>query len=346
MKKTYLGIMLGIAVTALLIGGCGGSSTSGNIENNIEAGDSKIEENEEPRQDDIPEEKKEEEETKAEPVEEAGSEAEDETSTGRKDGERFEDVIMLEGMEETVRYEHVINKKIGFEMDYDYESFERYTEAGSERFISVYDDPKNPESFLEVKFSREDPDSVYESIKSQSNGLEITEKESYDFDLAGSGIMFYINDDDGDFQASDPLQEVFIIPAGDGSLIATAHYTVEGQEGFGSRFAYIVNTIVVIDREEEKPVSDEQALNAIKKYCYLNYPDLEDVINEDKATVYWDISSSDDKEIVVLFRSYTGALVRYYIDPVSGDTYVTEFVEGITPAEERTDESFNVRDYL
>ena len=331
MKKTYLGIMLGIAVTALLIGGCGGSSTSGNIENNIEAGDSKIEENEESRQDDIPEEKEEEEETKAEPVEEAGSEAEDETGTGRKDGERFEDVIMLEGMEETVRYEHVINKKIGFEMDYDYESFERYTEAGSERFISVYDDPKNPESYLEVKFSREDPDSVYELIKSQSNGLEITEKESYDF---------------GDFQASDPLQEVFIIPAGDGSLIAAAHYTVEGQEGFGSRFAYIVNTIVVIDREEEKPVSDEQALNAIKKYCYLNYPDLEDVINEDKATVYWDISSSDDKEIVVLFRSYTGALVRYYIDPVSGDTYVTEFVEGITPAEERTDESFNVRDYL
>ncbi len=33
-------------------------------------------------------------------------------------------------------------------------------------------------------------------------------------------------------------------------------------------------------------------------------------------------------------------------DPASGDTYVTEFVSGITPEEERTDETFNVREYI
>ncbi len=51
-------------------------------------------------------------------------------------------------------------------------------------------------------------------------------------------------------------------------------------------------------------------------------------------------------QIVVLFRSYTGALVRYYIDPASGETYVTEFVSGITPEEERTEETLNVKDYI
>ena len=47
-----------------------------------------------------------------------------------------------------------------------------------------------------------------------------------------------------------------------------------------------------------------------------------------------------------MFRSYTGALIRYYIDPVSGETYVTEFVPGITSEEQRTEESFNARDFL
>ena len=58
------------------------------------------------------------------------------------------------------------------------------------------------------------------------------------------------------------------------------------------------------------------------------------------------MSSSDDQEIVVLFRSYTGALIRFYIDPVSGETYVTEFVPGITPQEQRTEETLNIREYL
>ncbi len=42
----------------------------------------------------------------AKETEEASSEAE---KSGMKDGDRFDDVIILEGMEETVHYEHVIN---------------------------------------------------------------------------------------------------------------------------------------------------------------------------------------------------------------------------------------------
>ena len=51
-------------------------------------------------------------------------------------------------------------------------------------------------------------------------------------------------------------------------------------------------------------------------------------------------------EIVILYRSYTAAQIRYYIDPNTGDTYVTEFVPGITDEEERTEETFNVKDYM
>lgn len=95
-----------------------------------------------------------------------------------------------------------------------------------------------------------------------------------------------------------------------------------------------------------KKLSDQQALAAIKQYCLVNNPDLESIVNAGDQQVYWDIQSSTDSEIVVLFRSYTGALIRYYIDPVSGESYATEFVPGITSEEQRTEESFNARDFL
>ena len=63
-------------------------------------------------------------------------------------------------------------------------------------------------------------------------------------------------------------------------------------------------------------------------------------------TISWEVSENEAGEIVVLYRSYTAAQIRYYINPITGETYVTEYVEGITPEEERTEESLNVRDYL
>ncbi|MDO4982107.1 MAG: hypothetical protein Q4E35_00945 [Eubacteriales bacterium] len=97
---------------------------------------------------------------------------------------------------------------------------------------------------------------------------------------------------------------------------------------------------------ETEKISDEQALSAIRYYCLSSNPNLESIVNSGEYPVYWEISAGDERETVVLFRAYTGALVRYYIDRLTGDTYVTEFVPGITPEEQRTDESFNVRDYI
>ena len=96
----------------------------------------------------------------------------------------------------------------------------------------------------------------------------------------------------------------------------------------------------------EKIVTDEQAVTAIREYCHVNNPDLEDIENAGEYPVYWDVESATNQEIVVLFRSYTGAQIRYYIDRISGNTYVTEYVPGITDEEERTDEEFSVWDYL
>ena len=97
---------------------------------------------------------------------------------------------------------------------------------------------------------------------------------------------------------------------------------------------------------KESASTDEQLLAAIKKYCCTMNPDLENIANAGEYPVYWEIVSSDEQEAVVLFRSYTGAQVRSYIDRATGETYMTEFVPGITTEEQRTGESFNVKDYF
>ncbi len=84
-------------------------------------------------------------------------------------------------------------------------------------------------------------------------------------------------------------------------------------------------------------ITDGEALSAVRTYCLENNPDLEDIIKAGEYPVYWEVETSGEDEVVVLFRSYTGALVRYYVDRAGGDAYITEFVPGITPQEQRTE---------
>ena len=93
-------------------------------------------------------------------------------------------------------------------------------------------------------------------------------------------------------------------------------------------------------------LTEDQALAAIKNYCFKNNPDLQSMVDSGEYDISWEVSTNESGEIVVLYRSYTAAQIRYYIDPASGETYVTELVPGIIDEEQRTDESFNVKDHL
>ena len=166
----------------------------------------------------------------------------------RQDGERFEDVIMLEGMEETVKYEHVVNKTLGIEMDYDYESFVRRSEADRERFVSVWDNAATPENWLEVTYSAESTEaaaaSVREALSLEYDLLEDTRT----LDRAGDCLRIEASVIKGTNNMAPQIQTVYIIPAPDGCLIASAHCAIEASEGFGRRFAYMLNTLSVISR--------------------------------------------------------------------------------------------------
>ena len=100
-----------------------------------------------------------------------------------------------------------------------------------------------------------------------------------------------------------------------------------------------------VEGSESDALTDEQALEAVKNYCFSKNPDLKNKVDSGEYNIYWDVTASNADKIVVLFRSYTSAQIRYYIDPISGETYVTELVPGIIDEEQRTEESFNIRDY-
>ena len=263
----------------------------------------------------------------------------------RQDGERFESVIMLEGMEETVHYEHIRREDLGFEIDYDYEAFARQSTPDRELFVSVWDDPNNPENYMEMIHRPEDAETVAAFVSEAfSREYDITTVPC-ELNYAGTCTRIEASVIKGTNNMADQIQAVYIIPASDGCIVATTHSFIAESEGFGHRFDYMLNTLKLINGSCGA-LSDEQALSAIRNYCLLNNPDLENYVNTGEYPTYWELASSDASQVVVVFRSYTGALTRYYIDRATGDAYVTEFVPGITPEEMPTEESLNVWDYL
>ena len=269
------------------------------------------------------------------------------TQDERQDGERFEAVIMMEGMEETVRYEHIRREDLGFAMDYDYENFVRQSEGDRERFVSNWDDPADPQNYLEVSYDTGNANLVADAISAGLSDVYDLLQDERELDNSVKCLRIEASVIKGTNQMADRIQEIYIIPAGSGSIVARAYYAIEGAEGFGRRFAYMVRTLNTLERDVEgTPVEDELALSIIQNYCLTQNPDLQGIVDAGEYPVSWEIESSDGQQVVILFRSYTGALVRYYIDRATGDTYVTEFVPGITAQEQRTGESFKLWDQV
>ncbi len=183
----------------------------------------------------------------AENASESSETSETKSGSGHEDGERSESIIMIEGMEEAVSYEHIRNSTVGIEMDYDYELFERHSEPDRECFVSRYDDPGNYENYLEVTYSEEDAESVAAAVsETLSNDYDII-REEFMLEHAGRCIRIDASADKGGLTMPEKLRMVYIIPADDGCCIATAHYSIEGAEGFGVRFRNMMHTLELIE---------------------------------------------------------------------------------------------------
>ena len=167
-----------------------------------------------------------------------------EEGPAREDGERFEETIIMEGMEETVQYEHVKNETIGYEMDYDYESFKKETEGLRERYVSIYD--VEPENYMLVAYWEETPEDAVKEISEELSEVYEVEVQDYTLEKAGACKRIPAEVLKGTNNMADELQMVYVIPAGEGSLVVREYYAIEASEGFGRRFRYMLNTLKVM----------------------------------------------------------------------------------------------------
>ena len=161
-------------------------------------------------------------------------------------GEHFEGTVPLEGTEQTVHYEAIRNDALGFEMGYDYENFVRHSEADCETFISDWDNPDNPEIYLEITHSSDDAETTAASIAETLSAQYDVSRWEYTLDRAGDCIDLRGELDKEGQMSIWELQMVYIIPADDGCFVAWGHYTQESAEGSGARFRGMMHTFAVL----------------------------------------------------------------------------------------------------
>ncbi len=174
--------------------------------------------------------------------------AEPAAESGRQDGERFEDTIILEGMEEPVHYEHIRNETLGFEMDYDYDLCTRQSSADRERIVSSWDDPDNPEDYLDVTHDTGNAELVADVIIARLSEEYDPYVDYIELDHVGRCIYIMASGIKNTNQMAERLQTVYVIPAQDGCLVAEVHCFVEEAEGMGRRFSNMVNTLSLLNR--------------------------------------------------------------------------------------------------
>ena len=282
------------------------------------------------------------------PAPEAGPEPElpEHEESERQDGERFEGTVTFAGMDETVQYEHLRNDTLGFSMDYEVENFVRISTVERELFVSVWDDLEHPENYLEVKYNPVDAQTVAANIAALlSAEYEVRRDDAFVLNGAGTCIRLAADEVKGGGYMAEQLQTVYVIPAADGCRIAWEHMYITDSEGFGKHLSAMLHSLTVRTARGDDLLTDERAASAIRNYCLIQNPDLNGILQQEDAPVYWELLSSDGDEIVVLYRSYTGAQNRYYINAVTGEATVTQLVPGILDEEQSTEEVLNVWEY-
>jgi hypothetical protein len=166
---------------------------------------------------------------------------------GMQNGERYEGVIILEGMEEAVQYEHIRNVVLGFEMDYDYEILERRQDADRELFLALGEDPEDPWNYFEIRRTAGDADSVSAGLRADfSDAYETVSAAPFTFDGAGACTCINVSGAKDGKAPAGSLLTVYVIPADGSCLVALVRCTFESAGGFGVRANAMLNTLTLI----------------------------------------------------------------------------------------------------
>lgn len=91
----------------------------------------------------------------------------------------------------------------------------------------------------------------------------------------------------------------------------------------------------------ERQITAEMAYKGVNNYCHKEYD--WSIAEENPSIMYVEMGDETDSTYQVTFRSYTGALVYFYVDKTSGTTRIVERVPSLGIEEEVG--SFKLSDY-
>jgi len=89
-------------------------------------------------------------------------------------------------------------------------------------------------------------------------------------------------------------------------------------------------------------ITAEMAYNGVSNYCHSTYD--WSVAEDNPSIMYVQMGEETDSAYQVVFRSYTGAFVNFYIDKTNGTTRIEEYVPTLDVRNEAG--TINIFDYL
>ena len=107
----------------------------------------------------------------------------------------------------------------------------------------------------------------------------------------------------------------------------------------------VISTSMLETLDDQDLLKDEDVLEGFENYLHFKIKDLDEILSEGKKPCTWGIASSDKNEIMIMFKSHTGSLLRYHVNRNTGKTYVTSYSVEYNDYF-RTKETLNIRDYL
>ena len=91
-----------------------------------------------------------------------------------------------------------------------------------------------------------------------------------------------------------------------------------------------------------RTITEEMAYEGVNNYCHKEYD--WSIAKDNPDIMFVQIGEETDSAYQVVFRSYTGAFVHFYVDKTSGTTKIVEKVPNLNVEEEAG--TINLFDYL
>lgn len=95
-------------------------------------------------------------------------------------------------------------------------------------------------------------------------------------------------------------------------------------------------------KSPQRIITAEQAYEAVSNYCHSAYD--WSVADDNPSIMHVEMGEESDSAYHVVFRSYTGALVNFYVDKASGMTRMEEYVPALDVKSEAG--TIDIFDYL